>query len=307
MAYTLVLAVGFGSTKAGLTTVGYQLKNADGTNNGTRVSGATIKEIGSGYYQATVSIPDGHSGGILWDTGEGTPKYSYQEINPNTGEYVDAKMTSRPTASAIDTTLTASHGSGSWQTGVGTGSGTNTVTVTLQEALGTPKIPNATVAVKNQAGDTLLATGTTDSNGQVQFLLDNGTYTIYKQKLGSYSFTNPETLVVSGNTNASYIGTPISVSAPTQANTCRIFIWAKNPNETLMTSLEGTAKVVVLPFKYNGSLYRGASIAFQKHNDGYWYIDIVYGVTVDIHIREIDFEKRNYTVPSVPTQDLYSV
>lgn len=384
MAYSLLLAVGFGSTKTGLTTVGYQLKNADGTNNGTRISGASIKEIGAGYYQATVSIPDGHTGGILWDTGEGTPKYVYQDINPGIDENTDAKVTTRlatsgytapdntsisaiktvtdkflfdasnfvksvqqgavdilqtaadkvwssttrtltsfgtlisdiwsnvtrtltsgaaPSVQDIDTALTASHGTGSWQTGLG-GTGTNTVTITLTEAGGTPKIPGATVSVKNQVGDTLLATGTTDSNGQVQFMLNDGTYSVYKQKLGSYSFTNPETLIVSGNTNQTYIGTPISVSAPAQPNTCRMFIWARNPDGTLMTSLTGNIKIVALPYKYSGAAHKGDEISFTKHNDGYWYADIVYGATVNIYVPACGINLSSKTVPSQTTKDI---
>ena len=316
MAYTLVLAVGFGSTKIGLTTVGYQLKNADGTNNGTRVSGASIKEIGSGYYQTSVSIPDGHTGGILWDTGEGTPKYAYQEINPNTGEYVDARVTTRASQTSLNAIPTNPTLQTVWtdtkagyldvavsSMAVGMGTGINTVTITLTETGGTPKIVGATVSVKNQAGDTLLATGTTNSNGQVQFMLDNGTYSVYKQKLGSHSFTNPETLVVSGNTNQSYIGTPISMSAPAQPNTSRMFIWARNPDGTLMTALTGNIKIAALPYKYSGAAHKGDEISFTKHADGYWYVDVVYGATVDIYIPALGI-KVNTTVPSQTTKDI---
>ncbi|MGR3310672.1 MAG: hypothetical protein ACUZ77_07840 [Candidatus Brocadiales bacterium] len=295
MAYNLLMAVGFGSTKTGLGTVGYQLKNANGTNNGSRIT-AGVVEVGNGYYQAAVSIPDGHSGGTLWDTGEGTPKYVYQNINPGMDEYTDAKTTS------IDTTLTASHGAGSWQTGAG-GTGTNTVTITLTETGGTPKIPGATVSIKDTPGTTLLATGTTDANGQVVFMLDDGTYSAYKEKLGSYSFTNPETLTVSGNTAQSYIGAPISVSAPVSPNTCRMFIWARNPDGTLMTALNGNIRIVTLPYKYSGSAYEGEEISFTKHADGYWYVDVVYSATVEIYISALGI-RINTTVPAQTTKDI---
>lgn len=279
MAYNLLLGVSFGSTKTGLTTVGYQLKNANGTNNGTRVT-TGIYEIGSGYYQAVVSIPDGLVGGILWDTGEGTPKYVYGTINPGLDEYTDAKISS-----------------------IGAGTGTNTVTITLTETGGTPVIPSAAVAIKNQANDTLLATGTTDANGQVVFMLDDGTYSVDKQKLGSYSFTNPETLVVSGNTNQSYIGTPISVSAPAQPDTCRMFIWARNPDGTLMATLTGNIKITALPYEYVSAFYKGEEINFTKHNDGYWYADIVYSATVEIYISALGI-RINTTVPAQTTKDI---
>ncbi|MFQ5834308.1 MAG: carboxypeptidase-like regulatory domain-containing protein [bacterium] len=281
MPYTLLLAVGFGSTKTGLATVGYQLKNADATNNGTRIT-AGIVEVGNGYYQASVSIPDTHSGGILWDTGEATPKYVYQDINPGVDEYTDAKISSRA---------------------VGMGTGVNTVTITLTETGGTPVIPGATVSVKNQANDTLLATGTTDANGQVVFMLDNGTYSVDKQKLGSYSFTNPETLVVSGNTNQSYIGTPISVSAPAQPNTCRMFIWARNLDGTLMTTLTGNVTIIKLPYTTSGAAYQKDDTIFILHADGYFYVDVVYGATISIYIPVLGVDT-TLVVPSQTTYDL---
>lgn len=300
MPYNLVLAVGFGSTKTGLLP-GYQLKNANGSNNGSRITAGVI-EIGSGYYQSNVSIPDGHTGGILWDSGEGTPKYVYQEINPGMDERTDVKISSRPTAAEIDSTLTASHGAGSWQSSTG-GTGTNTVIITLTETGGTPKIVGALVAVKNNTDDTLLASLTTDVDGKAVFLLDNGTYKVYNTKLGSYSFTNPQTLVVSGNTNASHIGTPISVSAPAQPNTCRLFIWARNPDGTLMTALTGNIRITALPYKYSGAAHKGDEINFTKHNDGYWYVDVVYGATGAIYIPALGINT-SQTVPSQTTKDI---
>ena len=186
MAYALLLAAGFGSAKGGLGTVGYQLKNADGTNNGTRIAGASIKEIGSGYYQASVSIPDGHTGGILWDDGTATPKYAYQEIN-----------------------------------------------------------------------------------------------------------TSPVNFIVN----------PVNVSAPAQPNTCRMFIWARNPDGTLMTTLTGNIRITALPYKYSGAAHKGDEISFIKHADGYWYVDVIYGATVGIYIPVLGINI-SVTVPLQATKDI---
>lgn len=185
MAYSLLLAVGFGSTKTGLVTVGYQLKNANGTNNGIRVT-TGIVEIGSGYYQAAVSIPDGHIGGILWDTGEALPKYAYLEIN-----------------------------------------------------------------------------------------------------------TSPVNFIVN----------PVNVSVPAQPNTCRIFIWARNPDGTLMTTLTGNVRITALPYKYSGAAHKGDEISFIKHADGYWYVDVVYGATITIYIPVLGINI-SALVPSQPTKDI---
>ena len=301
MSYSKLLAVDFGKT--GLSP-SYWLQNADWTNNGLEITAGIVEKGTTGIYQTSTLavIPDGFVGGVLWNSKEVSPIYVYESINPGVDEYTDAKITSRPTATTINTTLETSHGEGSWQQSLG-GIGANTVTITLTETGGTPKIPSASVEVKNSAGDTLLATSLTDSNGIATFSLDNGTYKVYNSKLGSYSFVNPQTLVVSGTTNQSYIGTPISVSAPAQANTCRMFIWAKNPDTTLMTTLVGDVTIIALPYEYSGAFYKNTTISFIKHNDGYWYVDIVYGATIIIDIVSLGIKIKT-VVPSQTTKDI---
>ena len=65
--------VGFGSSQAGLLTVGYQLVNADATLNGGHVTSGIV-DFGYGYYGALVAVPYGFSGLIVWDTGGSSPR-----------------------------------------------------------------------------------------------------------------------------------------------------------------------------------------------------------------------------------------
>lgn len=208
-----------------------------------------------------------------------------------------------PTVQQIDTQLTSTHGAGSWQSSTG-GTGTNTVTITLTETGGVIKIPGATVSIKNQAGDTLLATGTTDANGQVQFMLNDGTYSVYKQKLGSYSFTNPETLTVSGNTSASYIGTPISVSAPASPDICKLYIYAYNTDGTVISSgLIGSIRIKTPPYSVSTLNYEGEEIALQYDVAGLcWYANMPKGATVIVNIFAFGYQGKEAVVPNVPTQ-----
>jgi len=74
------LTVGFGSSKTGLTTVGYQLKTTTGTNSGTRIT-AGIFEIGGGAYGADIAFADNFRGFILWDTGEATPRFAPDPVD----------------------------------------------------------------------------------------------------------------------------------------------------------------------------------------------------------------------------------
>lgn len=80
MAFQQVKVVAFGSSRAGLTTVGYQLVNADQSNNGLRVT-AGVFPVGSGGYAANVTFPDLFHGLIKWDTGEDTPRYASEAVD----------------------------------------------------------------------------------------------------------------------------------------------------------------------------------------------------------------------------------
>jgi hypothetical protein len=86
----------FGASFGGLATVGYQLKNADGSNNGSRVtSGVAELVAGTGIYRATVTFPSAFRGYVVWDTGGGSPVYDAEPINPETEEFAGAEPGSK--------------------------------------------------------------------------------------------------------------------------------------------------------------------------------------------------------------------
>lgn len=66
--------VNFGTSKTGLTTVGYTLISNNGFVGGRQTVG--VYEIGNGVYGADIDVGEGS---ILWDTGEVTPLYASDE------------------------------------------------------------------------------------------------------------------------------------------------------------------------------------------------------------------------------------
>ena len=74
-----LLSINYGSSKGGLSTVGYTLYTKAGAVHTAR-STAGVVEIGTstGIYAANVSMDDGFTGIVLWDTGEGTPRYGLE-------------------------------------------------------------------------------------------------------------------------------------------------------------------------------------------------------------------------------------
>ena len=113
MSYQLAKSVAFGSGKAGLSTVGYTLLNYDGTVNTARSTSGVVA-LGAGQYAARITFPDAFQGFVKWDTGEGVPAYASEEVNPQTGENVDVKVSTRSSHTAADvwavTTRTLSAG-----------------------------------------------------------------------------------------------------------------------------------------------------------------------------------------------------
>ena len=77
------------------------------------------------------------------------------------------------------------------------GAGAITFTYTLTLAADSSAIADADVWVtSDEAGNTLVASGETDENGQVVFYLDAGDYYVWAQKAG-YNFSNPDKETVS--------------------------------------------------------------------------------------------------------------
>jgi len=76
----LYRTVSFGSSRTGLTTVGFRLYDVDGTAVGGRVTIGVV-ELGGGQYGAPVAVPDGFAGRITWDTGEPSPLSVSAAIN----------------------------------------------------------------------------------------------------------------------------------------------------------------------------------------------------------------------------------
>jgi hypothetical protein len=77
--------VALGSSKANLTTVGYLLYDVEGNPSGSRIT-AGVENLSGGQFAALVTIPDDFRGYIKWDSGEGSPVYASDPINPEEGE-----------------------------------------------------------------------------------------------------------------------------------------------------------------------------------------------------------------------------
>lgn len=89
--------VNFGSSKTGLSNVGYRLVNPNGSIQIERTTDGVAEVLaGTGIYQAEISFQEGWSGSIVWDTGEASPKYASDAFDVRTVDYATRFPTVAP-------------------------------------------------------------------------------------------------------------------------------------------------------------------------------------------------------------------
>ena len=173
-------------------------------------------------------------------------------------------------------------------------------------------IADCRVTLKNVAEATL-DSKITDVNGQVIWALDNGTYYIYLSKLGSYTFTIPETLVVSGNTSDEYYGTPFSPGSPSSLTLCRVYGWILDSQGQALESVTILAKMIGSGIWADGGQQVDENeVSTTTDASGYWELDMIRAVELmqenqyNIVIDQINYEQA-ITVPDLANASLDSI
>ena len=166
MSILLPRSVAFGASKTALPSVGVTLLNPDGSEHTARTTD-DIYEIAGGGYGKNITFPNNWKGIIKWDSGEASPIYAYEDFNYLT------------------------------MTGSALGSGGLSCTWTQKDAGGAP-MDNVGMWISTDEANTNVIAGTlyTNANGEVIFMLDAGSYYVWREK-GGYNFTNPQTWSVS--------------------------------------------------------------------------------------------------------------
>lgn len=165
MTVSLPRSVAFGGSKTGLGSVGMTLLNPDGSEHTARTT-ANIYETDGGGYGKNIEFPDNWKGIIKWDSGEGSPVYAYEDYN-----YLE--MSGEVGAGALSCTWT-------------------------QKDEDEVVMGNVEVWISTDEEGTNVIAGTlvTNTSGEVTFMLDAGSYYVWREK-PSFNFTNPQEWAVS--------------------------------------------------------------------------------------------------------------
>lgn len=171
-----------------------------------------------------------------------------------------------------------------WVSGSLTGS--NTVTLTLYLTGTTTPILDARLEIWNFDLSSILTFGITDANGQISFTADNGNYKVKFKKSG-YSFTTPDDLTVSGDTTTTYYGDTITITEPSESNTCRVYEFCYGQDGLPVQEAYGIARIVSIPLDDGGVLYTNDEVQGTYNSEnGLIYWDIVYGAQVKFTISD---------------------
>lgn len=156
------------------------------------------------------------------------------------------------------------------------GPGNRLVTVTVEDDVSTDPIAGVYVQVFNTTITTQQAFGFTDVNGQIVFSLFDGDYKVVLSKIGSYVFTIPEDLAVSGDTSVTYQGTYFNPGTPSSPEVCIVHGWTYDINGSPI-STDVLARVVGDEnFLISTPLIAGTeSTTTSDPTTGYWSMELI--------------------------------
>ena len=243
---------------------------------GIWVSGSTATVDNNAIAIEVNTVLSANHGKGIWVSGTAGTGATAAEV----WYYTDRQLTDAgmvAIASGVNALLSGEHGSGTWD--VTTGSGANVVTLTVVDTAAAP-IAGVTVYVYNSAETTLISYGTTSSLGTVGLLLDNGTYKVRLAKLSVYTFTNPQTLTVSGATTATYTGTLISPSPPPTPETCVVVGRCEDGEGNILEGVSVQAHVIGSRIVYQDDALNKVSISSQfvrttSNASGVWTLTLI--------------------------------
>ncbi len=166
----------------------------------------------------------------------------------------------------------------------GGATGARTVEITVVDSGGSP-VPDVSTGVYNSDGTVLLTAGMTGPSGNLNVALDDGDYSIVFRK-GGYSFTVPESITVTSDDAFTFSAAELVISLPASPDECRVYDWVYHAGDSIPSNVDATARIIRLPFDYEGRLYTGRAIRARADVSGFIFWDLPRGASVHFSIPE---------------------
>lgn len=180
--------------------------------------------------------------------------------------------------------------------------GTRQITLHVQDQNSIP-VPNVYVAIYDSSNTTLLYVVQTGSNGNVVFNLNDGTYKFRPIKVG-YTFTTPQTVVVTGDATVNVAATAFQPPVPSAPDMCVIFGTLVNAHGTPDQGAVITIRSAVPNAAAGETLVDNAPpITITTDANGQFSIELIKGAKVKIYSPEAGLGGVMFTVPQQASQD----
>lgn len=175
--------------------------------------------------------------------------------------------------------------------------GENMVTLTITDEDDLP-ITDVDVYAYNSTNTIFITSGKTDSIGITSFYLSDGNYKLRLKKSG-VTFTNPESLTVSGDTEETISGSNITVGVPDDSDSCRVYTYCYDiDGGEPLAIVTSYASISNDPFYQDGKYHFSGKVpGIYNQTNGLLYWDIAQGAIAKIEVSEIGY-KKTITIPA---------
>ena len=212
---------------------------------------------------------------------------------PSVGDIADAVcdelLAGHTTPGSVAATLTA----------LVPASGSNTVTITVQDGSAVP-VPGVSVSIYDATNTAFQLTATTDPSGQVVCALDDATYKVRLVKAG-YTFTTPETMVVSGTTAKTITATAWAPSAPSAVDLCVVYGTLVDAGGNPLVGAIIEARTAI-PDVQGGYRLVNPKVTATTDSDGYFELELVRLASVNVICTPAGI-RETLTVPDAASVD----
>ena len=164
--------------------------------------------------------------------------------------------------------------------GLGAGSGLFSRTFVLLDSAAATPLEHVVVAVRNLAQTTLLAVGSTDSNGEVALNLDTDSFLVIASAPG-YTFTPYDTIVVTGAGVDTVLGVRFDPGSPPSTGYCRVHGYVLTVSGEAEQGAVVTASLPGGVTRSGGAVVSPFAVTATTDTTGYWQLDLLPSASLD--------------------------
>ena len=158
--------------------------------------------------------------------------------------------------------------------GLSAGSGAYSYTIVAFDSSVSQVVPQTSVAVRNVAQTSLVASGATGSDGAVSLNLDADSFVVVATAPG-YIFTAFDTIVVNSSGSDTVYGDQFDPGAPTSPELCRVYGYLYDINGAPETGASVTAHLPSGVVRFSGGIVSPFAVTTTSDTTGYFYLDLI--------------------------------